>query len=418
MWLQGGANADTLCITFASFWREERENVTLHKNEFGALVQVYRKQRGWTQGELAERWGHTRGYVSQVESGRRKLDSTEQLVRLADILDIPQEKLEAIGRGIPTRKIQAEHPSQADDAILQMLLEPSRDMVKMAWLTWFADAAPSIEERLRELTFKLDTSLTVYHGSFVKPAQQLLAYSHQMMGKIAFDRLDYAAAGGHFSEMIELGRELNDADIITAGMSHQGDLLRKRGRYETALRCFEQAAPFAAAASLSVRGMRNLLMARAYSIHGELAHFERSIDAALIIARDNPHDTLDNLTNQSSLVEVLQEQAQGYTMLWKPEKALDIYRETDRLRPFRPLRDLGSYNIVKAQAYAYGGDLNTGLDYSLKGLELTALYRSKRHVARLEGMYNRLRVTRMGKDKRLKEIGEAIGEVKRKQEEW
>jgi hypothetical protein len=36
----------------------------------------------------------------------------------------------------------------------------------------------------------------------------------------------------------------------------------------------------------------------------------------------------------------------------------------------------------------------------------------------LEGMYNRLRVTRMGKDKRLKEIGEAIGEVKRKQEEW
>jgi transcriptional regulator with XRE-family HTH domain len=82
----------------------------LSKNAFGQLVKSYRQQRGWSQGELAERWGHTRVYISQIEQGKRKLDSMTQVMRLADILDIPQEKLEEIGRGIPKRKIEVQLP--------------------------------------------------------------------------------------------------------------------------------------------------------------------------------------------------------------------------------------------------------------------------------------------------------------------
>src|SRR5260370_38908289 len=104
--------------------------MVLNKNEFGELLKAYRKQRGWTQDELAERWGHSPAYISQIENGKRKLDSAAQLVRLADILDVPEEKLEAIGRGIPARKITVQEPQQADSAILQMLLAPGRDMVQ------------------------------------------------------------------------------------------------------------------------------------------------------------------------------------------------------------------------------------------------------------------------------------------------
>src|SRR5437660_12846514 len=98
--------------------RGNREMV-LNKNEFGKLVKAYRNQRGWTQEELAGRWGHSRAYVSQVEAGRRTLDRTSQLARLADILDIPSEKLEAIGRGIPERNVKVQTIEQADNAILQ-----------------------------------------------------------------------------------------------------------------------------------------------------------------------------------------------------------------------------------------------------------------------------------------------------------
>ncbi len=389
----------------------------LNKNEFGDLVRAYRKQRGWTQEALAEHWGHSRAYISQIEAGKRKLDSTAQIYRLADILDIPSETLDAIGRGIPERKILARAPAQSDDIILQMLLEPGRDMVKLAWLTWFADSAPSMEDHLRRLSVNLDIALTSYRGEFVKPAQQLLAYTHQMIGKIAFDKLDYTAASSHFSEMIALGEELHDSDIIASGMVHQGDVLRKRGRYETAIRCFAAAQPFAAAAAPGIQGMRHQIMARAYAAHGDEQRFLRAIHTALEIA-EHTQDTLDNLANQFNLVECLQEQAQGFTMLWKPEKALEIYKETDQLRPFRPLRDLGSYTIVKAQAYAYAGDLDQGMEYALRGLTLASQYRSKRHVARIEIMYNRLSVTKLGQNKKLHTIHDALIETQHKQQTW
>lgn len=389
----------------------------MDKNEFGKLVKAYRQQRGWTQEELAERWGFSRAYVSQVEAGCRKLDSTSQVFRLADILGIPQEKLEAIGRGIPERKIEVQNPSQADNAILQMLLAPGKDMVRLSWLAWYADAAPHVEENLHDLALNLDQALTSYRGEFTLPTQQLLAYTHQMLGKIAFDRLDYTAAGAHFSAMIDLGQELNDADLITTGMVHQGDVLRKRGRYEAGIQCFEAAEPYAKVASQGVQGRRLMIMGRAYASRGEEKKFLQASNQSLEIA-EGVMDTLDNLANQFSLVDAYQEQAQGYTVLWKPERALAIYKETDRLRPSRLLRDKGSYSIVKAQAYCYAGDLTRGLKYALNGLHLASQYQSKRHVARLEAMYNRLRVTKMGDDRRVREIGEVLRTTQQERSNW
>ncbi|MGH2770031.1 MAG: helix-turn-helix domain-containing protein, partial [Actinomycetota bacterium] len=70
-------------------------------NSFGTLVRAFREQRGWTQQQLAERWGFTREYVSQIELGKRKLYGEESVMRLAGILDIPLERLEAIGKQLP-----------------------------------------------------------------------------------------------------------------------------------------------------------------------------------------------------------------------------------------------------------------------------------------------------------------------------
>src|SRR5260221_12818729 len=95
----------------------------------------------------------------------------------------------------------------------------------------------------------------------------------------------------------------------------------------------------------------------------------RAIDHAQEIALQT-QSTLDAKYNQFNLIEVLQERAQGYTMLWQPQKALDIYKETDQLKPFRPLRDLGSYTIIKAQAHAFSGDIDEGFKLAIKGWTL------------------------------------------------
>lgn len=389
----------------------------LNKNAFGELVKAYRNQRGWSQEELAERWGYTREYVSQIERGKRKLDSMTQVLRLADILDIPQEKLEEIGRGIPKRKIDVQDPHQADSAILQMLLSPGRDMVQLSYMLWVADQSPILEEKLHELTISLDQALTAYHGEFLQPAQQLLAYTHQMIGRIAFDRLDFATAAGHFSEMIDLGQELSDPDIITMGMVYQGSLLRKRGRFETSLRCFEAAKPHAEAASAATRGIYHVNLSTVHADSGQETPFLKSIDAALEIAKDMK-DSITGLANDFSLDDVLWAQAGGFSELWKPKEALEVYKQTDTLRPFRPLRELGAYTIDKGEAYLRLGDLDQGIALTLKGIQLASEYRSKRHIGWIEKTYTRLRVLPIGKDRRLNTLADALVEVRREQESW
>jgi hypothetical protein len=112
------------------------------------------------------------------------------------------------------------------------------------------------------------------------------------------------------------------------------------------------------------------------------------------------------------LVEVLQERGQGYTMLWQPEKALAIYSQTDEPKPFRPVREMGSYTIIKAQAHAYSGDAEKGVDLAIEGINLAKMYRSKRHISRVQVMYDRLNVTPIGKHSRMKDLKEALMSVR------
>ncbi len=345
-----------------------------------------------------------------MERGKRKIDKQEQIDRLADILEIPAERLEAIGKMLPRRAL-AKNPSEADDILLQTLLEPSLATVKLSWLLWLADGVNiPITEHLIHLIAKLDDALTKHHGEFLKPAQRVLAYAQEMMGKIAFDQLRYTDANGHFQEMLALGEELKDPDIIVLSHIHLADILRKRGRYETAIHLLHATRPMADTASLYVQGIRWQILARAHAAYGYIDPFLEAIDAAQTIAIGT-RETLDTLCNQFSLVEVLQERAQGYTLLWQPQKALDIYPETDRLSPFRPLRNLGSYTIIKAQAHTYSGDIDTGVNLALKGLELAKGYQSKRHVSRVRGMYERLHVTSLGKHPRMYDLKEALMSV-------
>ncbi len=389
----------------------------LNKNEFGKLVKAYRIQRGWTQEELADRWGYSRGYLAQIERGSRKLDSVLQVVRLADILNIPSEKLEAIGRGIPERKVEANTLRQADDSILQMLLAPGRDMVRLAYMVWVADQHPLLEENLKELTITLDQSLNSYRGEFLKPAQQLLAYTHQMRGRIAFDRLDFAAASGHFSEMIDLGQELNDADIITMGMVYQASLLRKRGRFETSLRCFERAEPYATVSSDATRGVYYLNQSTLAADSGKEDAFVRAIEAAFKVA-DSMKPNVDSLANEFTADDVQWAHASGFSALWKPEQAIPIFKEIDKTLSFMPLRALGGYTISKGKAYLRLGDLDEGIKLHLEGIKMASEYRSKRHIGWVGDMYNRLMVLPVGQDKRLSVLHDALVETRRKQAEW
>jgi tetratricopeptide (TPR) repeat protein len=153
--------------------------------------------------------------------------------------------------------------------------------------------------------------------------------------------------------------------------------------------------------------MRWNILARAHAAYGKESLFLEAIDKAQEAVEQTEQD-LNALCNQFNPVAVLQERALGYSMLWQPDKALEIYKQTDKLRPFRPLRDLGSYTIVKAQAHAYGGNLEDGITYALRGLELAKQYHSKRHISRVQIMYDRLNMTPFRTHPRMPDLKEAL----------
>ena len=149
------------------------------------------------------------------------------------------------------------------------------------------------------------------------------------------------------------------------------------------------------------------ILARTYAEYGHKSSFLEAIDYAQEAA-SLLQPTLDTTSNQFNLIDVLQERGQGHTLLWEPEKAIEMYQESERLKPFRPVRDLGVLTILKAQAHAYAGAVDEGVTFALKGLDLAKSYESKRHITRVQRMCDRLRVTPLGKHPGLRDLEAAL----------
>jgi transcriptional regulator with XRE-family HTH domain len=380
----------------------------MDNNAFGKLVRAYREQRGWKQGELAEHWGFTREYVSQIERGKRKLDKPEQVTRLADILGISEEQLAHVGKGMPPKRLSARHPGESDDILLQALLEPAQTTVKLSWLVWQGDnMSTDLASNLRNLERRLNKALGLYRGQFHQPALRILAYVHEMLGKQAIERTATQEAITHFQEMYDIAEELSDTDLLTLATIHQAEMFRRKGRYEASFRRIEAAEKRARDASRWLQGFLWKIYARNFYVYGNEQGFLRAIDKAAAIAEDT-ETTVDTVTNEFDRIGVLQERAHGYTMFWKPEKALAIYEQTDKLRPFRPLREQSSYHIVKAQAYCYSGELQPGIEHALTGLRMAEKLQSNRYIVRLQQMSDRLNVTPIGKERVMRDLRSEI----------
>ncbi len=178
------------------------------------------------------------------------------------------------------------------------------------------------------------------------------------------------------------------------------------------MRCFEAAKPYTDVSDDGIQGLRYLNIARAYYFLGDEKPFLRSMNPALELASQMKEEN-ESLAYWFNLDVALQFQAWGYTALKKPKKAIEIYQKIDHLCSSRPLRDQGAYTIENARAYLELGDLEKGTELALQGLELASTYKSKRHVARLDATYNKLRTTPLGKEKKLHLLRDALIEAQK-----
>jgi len=74
----------------------------MSKKAVGNNIRELRKQRGWTQVELAKRLGCTQGMITAYESGR-KYPNIDRAIRLTAVFDVSLDRL-VFGEAVPNRK--------------------------------------------------------------------------------------------------------------------------------------------------------------------------------------------------------------------------------------------------------------------------------------------------------------------------
>ena len=78
------------------------------RTAFGSLIQAARKAKGWSQEELAEQMGVSRGYIGQVEAGIVRQPSNERLAEFERLLGVrPTEMFRALGYPDPDLPMNA-----------------------------------------------------------------------------------------------------------------------------------------------------------------------------------------------------------------------------------------------------------------------------------------------------------------------
>jgi len=286
-------------------------------------------------------------------------------------------------------------------------LNRPRATVRLAWLVWYLNADEGVVDEIFDIACRIEQVATQRGGHLRVAALQLLAYANEMMGNVAFDRLHFPAAHGYFQEMHDLGRELNDSDIVALAMIHQGDVARRRGRYDGAVGYLEAAEPFARGGCLQTRGLRWQTLARSHYDFGNRPGFSRSIDSALAIgAQLLGHQEVGN--NDFTYQDVCFEQALGLALFGEGQQAVEIYERPEHRTAVRPLRDRGSFTILRAQAYAYAGEIEEGVRLAIEGVALARSYDSPRHVSRVQRMYDRLRAAPTCDKAALRDLRDAL----------
>ncbi|GAA2114901.1 helix-turn-helix domain-containing protein [Actinomadura alba] len=94
--------------------------------EIGQRIARQRRRRGLSQVVVAGLVGRSESWLSQVERGRRSIDSHAVLLRLAEVLDVDISQLTSENTGVNMAKYQAATAIRDAIAVVALGLRPSQ----------------------------------------------------------------------------------------------------------------------------------------------------------------------------------------------------------------------------------------------------------------------------------------------------
>jgi transcriptional regulator with XRE-family HTH domain len=329
----------------------------------GQIIREYRKTRGITQKQLADRLGVEARTLRMYENGERSLENISDLRRIADLLAIDPTEL-----GLAARRDESWNAQRVRDTV-----EHVGDLLLQARLV---EARTTLENLLRHFPTHQPPDDALLLRELVR-AHCLAGHVQAMVRRTR----ECENVLRYYQEAAGLARLLTDPTLLLIARSYQADVQRRRGESGVALATLEKASIEAGNVGSEARGLHAMLQARTLLSNHDSDGFVREMARAEKLALALPADA-DTLAAQFSPGTMYAEFAAGCAMLGDFERSQHYLKLAEQHLPSCHLWSM-LLSLTYAEALVHTGAIADAMPQLIEVAHLAQMYGHQRLLERL-----------------------------------
>lgn len=312
--------------------KEEKNQLGL---SLGRALEHYRQEHHLKQKELAD-----------------KLHIDERTLRRWINGQIPQQ-VDELKRIADTLNLDYEHLGLASSLYVPRTLEQIDEAIEQGWAylqqLHYVEGRAFVEKLVRDVSLQITTEDAHWLNR--------LARARHVAGHITSESSrteNVPAAFQHYHEMENIAHLLNDHLLLNIALTYEGDMLRRQGRIDEAIRYLEQARDITPDAE--ARGNTLQLLGRAFMAKRDMQGFENAMAEAAELGAA-PHTGITK--GLYNLGAVYEEYGKSYGWIGRTAKGLDYLDMAEKHLPATAHWGL-VLKTARAMALVRGGDITNG----------------------------------------------------------
>lgn len=330
------------------------------------VLTEYLETNHMNQLDLAEYLNIGERTLRRYKNGEEVLRDAQELKRIAELLGVAPERLGVVST-----------------VMLPLTLEQIDKALEHVWT--LVGKARNYEARIAGEKLIRDL-----RGQILKEDAELLtrlARAHYVAGYVTSlnsHTSEVYKSIEHFHEMEQVARLIHDDTLVNLALTYHGDMLRREGEVDEAIRYLEAARDTTPHATIEARGNGIQLLGRAYVQRRDFNEFERALaEAENLVGKFDPAaSTTNGLYCRGT---VLEEYGRSYGTFGQMQKSLDYLDEAERALP-PTMRWKILLMTTRTVTLVRGGEFRAGGELAVESAQLCRAYGNIRCLERVIGV--------------------------------
>lgn len=330
-----------------------------------ALIE-YLRENPMNQLDLAEYLNVGERTLRRWKNGEDVLTDVQELKRIAELLEVEPERLGVVSSvHLP---FSIEQIDKAIEHVWTMIAKARNYEARIAGEKLVRDLRAQITKEDKLLLLRL-------------------ARAHHVTGYVTSlntQTKEVYRAIEHFMQMESIARILGDDTLLNLALTYHGDMLRREGDIDEAIRHLEAARDTAPLADVAARGNGIQLLGRAYVQRRDVDAFERALaEAERLVGEIDPEQSSTN--GLYCRGTVLEEYGRSYGTIGQMQKSLRYLDEAEKELPATMrwkilLMTTRTVTLVRGGEYLAGGEL------AIEAAQICRAYGNIRCLERVYGV--------------------------------